>query len=265
MTPPTGSRPSHDRELARRRLAMLAGVALVSLVAGVVVGARHVSSDQRTGERFVDAWVHGDYGAMWRLLDSDSRKHTRAARFSAAYEHARRLATVERYDRDGDAEDRDGLVEIPLLVTTHSFGTLRLQLRLPISDGHVSWSRNLTFPGVARGEALRRSLRAPSRASILSRDGKVLAEGPAEARSSPLGSTASAIAGSLGPPETPSERAYLYEHGFAPGAPIGRSGLERAFDERLRGTPGGQLYAGDTLLATSSPRPAPKLRTTIDT
>jgi penicillin-binding protein A len=265
INPPTGSRPHQTQELARRRLAMLAGVAVISLISGVMVGARHVSPAQRTGEQFADAWARGDYGAMYRLLDPDSRKHTRPARFSAAYEHARRLATVERYERDGDAHDRDGVVEVPVLVTTRSFGTLRLPLRLLVSDGRVTWAPNLTFPGVPKGAALHRSLRTPARASLLSRDGKVLAEGPADARTSPLGSTATAIAGTLSPAETDSERAYLYERGFSPSAPIGRSGLERAFDERLRGTPGGQLYAGDTLLANSSPRPASKLRTTIDT
>src|SRR4051794_35630964 len=106
--PPTGSPTRRTRELARRRLAMLAGVAAISLIGGLVMGARHVSPAQRTGEQFANAWVRGDYGAMWRLLDAGSRKHTRPARFSAAYEHARRLATVESYERDGDARDRDG-------------------------------------------------------------------------------------------------------------------------------------------------------------
>jgi cell division protein FtsI/penicillin-binding protein 2 len=45
---------------------------------------------------------------------------------------------------------------------------------------------------------------------------------------------------------------------------VGLTGLEREFDERLTGTPGGTLYAGDRVLAQREPRPGRSVRTTID-
>jgi penicillin-binding protein A len=45
---------------------------------------------------------------------------------------------------------------------------------------------------------------------------------------------------------------------------VGQSGLEEAFEERLRGRPGGELIAGGRrVLARTRPRPAPAVRTTI--
>jgi cell division protein FtsI/penicillin-binding protein 2 len=62
--------------------------------------------------------------------------------------------------------------------------------------------------------------------------------------------------------------------GFPPGSLTGNSGLELAFNDRLSGTPGGQLLAvapgeqgslrGGRVLATSEPRPGKPVRTTID-
>ena len=47
--------------------------------------------------------------------------------------------------------------------------------------------------------------------------------------------------------------------------PVGQSGLEEAFEERLRGRPGGELLAGSRVLARAQPRPARAIRTTIHT
>ena len=46
----------------------------------------------------------------------------------------------------------------------------------------------------------------------------------------------------------------------ASGTPVGLTGLERAFDDRLAGTPGGVLYAGDRVIASirvQDPQEAP--------
>lgn len=250
---------------ARRRQAALALAAAVAFAVGLVAGALHVTPSERAARRFADAWARRDYGAMYRLLDHGSKKRWTPARFAAEYERARSLATVVSLRRAGDVDERRGEAIVPMEVRTRSFGTLRLPLALLVRDGSVRWSPELTFPGVRRGERLSRALRLPRRAKLLARDGKVLAEGPAESRSAPLGPAASAVAGSLGPAATEAERDYLVERGFPPSAPLGRSGLERVFDARLRGTPGGLLLAGDRVLASSRPRPAPALRTTIDT
>ncbi len=106
-------------------------------------------------------------------------------------------------------------------------------------------------PGLHRGEKLRRETTLPERATIQARDGTALAKGPD--RLSDLGPLASEIVGNIGP--APPERAKeLAARGVPTGAPVGLTGLEREFDERLSGTPGGVLYAGGRVLAEKKPR-----------
>ena len=106
----------------------------------------------------------------------------------------------------------------------------------------VDWRAELVYPGLRRGEKLRRETSLPPRATIEARDGTPLAKGPD--RVSDLGPIASDLAGTIGPaPET--RAAELQARGVPDGAAVGLTGLEREFDERLTGTPGGVLFAGN--------------------
>jgi cell division protein FtsI/penicillin-binding protein 2 len=154
---------------------------------------------------------------------------------------------------------------VPVTVRTRVFGPVSATLRLPFSGeddaARVDWSPHLTFPGVRRGEKLVRHVQMPRRADLLARDGTPLAQGPE--RSSPIADVASSIVGELGP--APVERvAALRALGYPDDARVGTSGLERVFDERLAGRPGGVLLAGGRTLASSLARPAPAVRTSID-
>ena len=129
----------------------------------------------------------------------------------------------------------------------------------------------MTFPGLTEGEELDRITRVGERAALLMRDGTPLAEGPAEARSSPLGASALAIAGAVGTPSRKQERA-LFALGYPPNTLAGISGLELAFNTELAGQPSGQLLAvpesgpaGEArILASGDPVPGKPVKTTID-
>jgi cell division protein FtsI/penicillin-binding protein 2 len=149
-------------------------------------------------------------------------------------------------------------------VQTRAFGPVRGELRLDVvedgDDRRIDWQPSLVFPGLAAGDRLRRTTEMPDRADLLARDGTPLAQGPM--RTSPLGPAAQAIVGALGPiPD--SYKARAQQLGYPSDAQVGISGLERTFDERLAGTPGGQLRAGVRLLAERRPRKAAAVRTTI--
>jgi cell division protein FtsI/penicillin-binding protein 2 len=101
----------------------------------------------------------------------------------------------------------------------------------------------------------------PPRAALQARDGTVIAQG--EQRLSDLGPIASEIAGRLGP-APPEREEELARRGVPDGTPVGLNGLERTFDERLAGTPGGTLKAGGRVLARSEPKAGSAVRTTID-
>jgi cell division protein FtsI/penicillin-binding protein 2 len=132
-----------------------------------------------------------------------------------------------------------------------------------VREGRVQWQRSLVFPGLREGEQLRRETEAPPRAPILARDGTEIVSGPAAARV-PSGPVGSSIAGTVSATEMPEEREELRRRGFPPDTPVGRSGLERITESYVAGTPGGRLLAGIRALATSKPRQADPIRTTID-
>jgi penicillin-binding protein A len=262
---PNAPRGPRARAARRRRLAALAVLGAGSLAAGLLVGASHGSSSQRMAERFVAAWQRGDYAGMWSMLTPASQRRVRLAEFIDDYTHDRDMATAQRMVA-GKANDLgSGLFSVPMTVSTRIFGTVHADLRLRVKQGHVGWAPNLAFPGLGRGQQLRRDTRAPRRAPILARDGKTIVEGPVDSRSSPLGSVGESIAGSVGQALTTADRSSLYARGFPPDTPVGLSGLERAFENQVAGTPGGELLAGGRVLATSRPREAPPARSTIDT
>lgn len=251
------------RRLTHRALPALAGLAVVALAAGMLVGGMATNGAEQTASRFVRAWEHGDHRAMYRLLDDPSRRQYSLAEFRRAHRAAAATATATRI-RAGDPESEgDQMVVVPITVVTRVFGRVRAELRLPVSGNRLVWGPLLAFPGLRTGEALSRRSDPPRRASLLARDGRVLAKGPAQSRNSPL-AVAGSVAGVLGPEEDAEARDALYARGFPPDWPVGRNGLERAFERRLGGKPGGVLLAGRRVLARARPRPAAPVRTTIE-
>jgi penicillin-binding protein A len=243
----------------------LGGLAAVALTAGLVVGAATDSAAERTASRFADAWQRGDYRAMHELLTPEARASHPLPEFRRAYRRAEGTATATRIE-PGDPDGVDGdNVTVPVVVETRVFGALRGDVRVPVSDEHVSWSPQLVFPELGPGERLRRTSVPPMRATIRSRDRKVLAAGPAPARTSPLVGIADSIAGRMEPEETAAERLALYARGFPQDWPVGQSGLEEVFEQQLRGRPGGELIAGGRVLARARPRASQPVKTTIDT
>ena len=245
-----------------RRFAPLALTAALALIAGVVTGARHVPAERRTVAAFADAWQRGDHRAMYALLSDDAKKRTSPARLQRSYAQAAQIITLQRVATGALTDDRT----FPVTFQTRIFGTLKGTVTLPLGEREeggpgVDWHAELVYPGLHRGEKLRRETTLPERATIQARDGTALAKGPD--RLSDLGPLASEIVGNIGP--APPERAKeLAARGVPSGAPVGLTGLEREFDERLSGTPGGVLYAGGRGLAEKKPVKGDAVRSTID-
>ena len=254
---------------------VLAGLAFAI---GAIVGSDHGPAPaEQLATRFVSAWSTGDYAHMYLDTDASLTHSISAPAFAREYEQALRTATATHVSVAGKPRGSGALVRVPVRVQTRLFGSLALDFALPITSRggegpRIAWARSLVFPGLAPGEALARQTALPARASLLARDGSVLAEGSPSVpgrRSSPLGEVATAVLGELG--AAPAARAQQLEaEGVPPGAMVGVSGLEQAFDARLRGTPGGQLLTTSSpssnaqrVLASAAPRPAAALRTSI--
>jgi peptidoglycan glycosyltransferase len=263
---------SDEQTVRARRARPVVAIAIVAFAIGAIVGANSgSSSNDALAERFVSAWAHSDYAAMYADVDAATRRSLSADSFAAAYAEALRTATATSERVLGKAHGSSGgVVTVPVRVHTRMFGTLALSFRLRLVSGaegaqKIAWSRSLTFPGMRSGETLSRQTTLPPRAKLLARDGSVLAEGSAAeagTRSSPLGDVADAVIGEVGPVPSAS-RESLEAQGVPSNAIVGTSGLERALDGQLRGTPGGELLAGPRVIASAVPRAAHAVRTTI--
>jgi cell division protein FtsI/penicillin-binding protein 2 len=235
------------------------------MVAGAFVGSSTESASERVAGDFATAWERGDMRGMRDLMSESSSARFPPARMRRAYRRAAAAATLTAIETGEPEGVHDDQVSVPVVVDTRVFGKLRGDLRVPVSGERVDWEPRLVFPELRAGERLVRNSAPPVRATLRSADRKVLAEGPADGRSSPLVGVADSIAGRMEPEETAGERRALYARGFPLDWPVGQSGLEEAFEEQLRGRPGGELLAGTRVLARAKPRAAKPIQTTIHT
>ena len=267
--PPTQA--DRRRRLITRALP-LALVALVAFVVGVTAGSPG-SPEKEAAGRFADAWAAKNFKAMYAELNDASRARVNLKEFEAAYREAQETATVRGIEAGsaGDAESADAgkVVPVAMTIQTVAFGTVEEDLGVPYDEGGVEWDESLVFPGLRPGEELAADVELAERAPILARDGTPLAEGPAEEREHPIGTAAIDVTGEVG--EAPEEEwPDLARHGFSPETPVGISGLERAFNARLAGKPGGKLLAvskdGSSVrtLAQGKPQKGAPVKTTID-
>jgi penicillin-binding protein A len=271
---PTGIQAARRRRLLTRALP-IAIVGLAAFVAGAIVGGEN--ANLAGAQRFADDWERQDFAGMYAELAPASSGRYTLAQFTDDYDHAQTTATVRSVSTGDASEDEAGgrkVAVVPVTLDTNAFGRIAGNLTVPLDDGKVDWAPNLVFPGLAPDERLVRRTRTPERAAILARDGTPLAEGPATARSSPLGAAALNVAGEVSAPK-PQQDQRLVQLGFPPGAPTGTSGLELAFNQRLAGRPGGELVAvstaggsrpsvGGRILISSEPVAGKPLHTTID-
>ncbi len=250
-------------------------MAVVAFIVGAATGTPG-SPEKAAANRFAEAWQAKDFNAMYAELNDASRAKITPKQFTAAYREARDIATMRGLVADSaeDARSAEGetVVPVPVRIKTVAFGTVEEELDLPWSDGGIEWAANLVFPGLRRGEKLEAETELAPRAPILAADGTPLAEGPALEREHPIGTAAIDVTGEVGEPAE-EEAPKLAAHGFPPETPVGISGLEKAFNRRLAGKPGGKLLAVPAdagkgakgrVLAESAPQPGAPVKTTID-
>jgi cell division protein FtsI/penicillin-binding protein 2 len=269
--------PSIPTEAERRRRLLtrtlpLAAIALIAFVVGIATGSGG-SPEKEAAQRFVTAWEAKNFKAMYAELNEASRARINREEFEAAYRDAQQVATTRDLSAGGTSDPEDSgdgkIVPVEMTVSTVAFGTVEVELEVPYADGGIEWDESLAFPGLRKGEELAADVELAERAPILARDGTALAEGPAEEREHPLGSAAIDVTGEVGE-ASEEDLPRLARHGFPPETPVGISGIERAFNDRLAGNPGGSLLAvaadGSAVrtLAKSKPQPGAAVKTTID-
>ena len=239
------------RDRLRHRALPVAAVALVAFVVGMIVGALHVSGEQKTVEAFVGSWRKADYAAMQAKLTDAQRQTIDAGTLAAGYRATMETATIRSYDIGKPKKAGDHVFTVPVTVHTASFGDIKGTIRIPLAgdgdDARVLWSQALTFPGLTANGTLERHTTLGDRGTLLARDNT-----PVDA----------SIKGDLGP--IPADQLATFRAaGYPDDAQVGVSGLEKIFERRLAGTPGGELLVGGKVIATHPPSRGEDVRTTI--
>ncbi len=256
-------RRQRRRRLLTRALPIVA-LAVIAVAIGGFITLRGGGEERGLVTDYVTAWSHGEFHRMYGLLDRTSRRATTESRFAAEVSRAEATATLVSLRAVRVGEVSGAATSVPMVLDTRIWGTLHEVLTVPLSgsgsDARIHLGPTLLFPGVTGRERLHRTIAMPPRGTLLAGDGTPLALGPT--RSSPIPDVAGQIVGTVGPIPA-SEAATYLKRGYAAGAQVGHDGLERIFETRLIGRPGGRLLAGHRTLATTRAIQATPVHTTI--
>ena len=191
------------RRLTHRALPALAGLAVVAAAAGMMVGAALVGG---ASARPATSPRPGSAATTRRCTDcSTTPRGAPTPRASSAAPTAppRPPRPCGAWRPATRAESATATVAVPIVLRTRVFGRLRGRAAPARRRGAGDLGAAARVPGPAARRGAHPPQRAGrARATLLSRDGKVLARGPADARSSPLEAIAGSIAGTLAPEET---------------------------------------------------------------
>src|SRR3954454_20001142 len=148
------------RRPRRGRLLAAGLAAAVAFGVGALVGSTSGQDPaQRLAAQFTGAWEHGDWTQMWKLSGGPRRPRV-SSRFGARYRAGAATAAVDSIRFGEPSEPRDGTVIVPAVIHTRLWGTqgqrLRLRIRGQGDAARIAWGSELLFPGLRRGERLRR-------------------------------------------------------------------------------------------------------------
>ena len=131
---------------------------------------------------FLDAWVNGDYAAMYRLISFRSREAYPEEVFTAAYEDAARemtLSSLEYSIRSSLRQGNTAAINYDVTFNTGFLGSFTdtdRTMRLVVTDEgwRVAWATTDIFSELAGGGRLVLQQVVPTRANIYDRNGQLL-------------------------------------------------------------------------------------------
>ena len=267
-----------------KKVAIIISVIVVLLlIAGGVTWYIISNLDQNTPDEVLNAYIsylnNKDYEGMYTLLSESTNsrvdKDTYIARNKNIYEGIE-AANIAISDLAVNIDKKNSSYTVTY---TMSFDTLAGELSYPFTmtfdrqddnKYYINWYSNLIFPDLEESYKVRVYSTTGSRGDILDRNGEVLATTNEDGvREYPYGEIAAHLVGYI----RGISAEELQEHkgeGYTESSVIGKTGLESAFEDRLRGRNGTGIYIVDAnentlkTIAETDIEDGEDIKTTID-
>ena len=267
-----------------KKVAIIISVIVVLLlIAGGVTWYIISNLDQNTPDEVLNAYIsylnNKDYEGMYTLLSESTKsrvdKDTYIARNKNIYEGIE-AANIAISDLAVNIDKKNSSYTVTY---TMSFDTLAGELSYPFTmtfdrqddnKYYINWYSNLIFPDLEESYKVRVYSTTGSRGDILDRNGEVLATTNEDGvREYPYGEIAAHLVGYIRGISAEELQAHKGE-GYTESSTIGKTGLELAFEDRLRGKNGTGIYIVDAnentlkTIAETDVEDGEDIRTTID-
>lgn len=267
-----------------KKIAIIISVIIVFLlIAGGTAWYIISNLDQNTPEEVLNAYIsyldNKDYEGMYTLLSESTKsrvdKDTYVARNRNIYEGIE----AANMSISNVAVNIDKKNSSYTATYTMSFDTLAGELSYPFTmtfdrqddnKYYVNWYSNLIFPGLEETYKVRVYSNTGARGDILDRNGNVLATTDENGvREYPYGEIAAHLVGYIRGISAEELQAHKGE-GYTESSQIGKTGLELAFEDRLRGKNGTGIYIVDAneavlkTIAETDIEDGEDIKTTID-
>ena len=267
-----------------KKVAIIISVIVVLLlIAGGVTWYIISNLDQNTPDEVLNAYIsylnNKDYEGMYTLLSESTKsrvdKDTYIARNKNIYEGIE-AANIAISDLAVNIDKKNSSYTVTY---TMSFDTLAGELSYPFTmtfdrqddnKYYINWYSNLIFPDLEESYKVRVYSTTGSRGDILDRNGEVLATtNEGGVREYPYGEIAAHLVGYIRGISAEELQVHKGE-GYTESSTIGKTGLELAFEDRLRGKNGTGIYIVDAnentlkTIAETDVEDGEDIRTTID-
>ena len=258
-------------------------IIIILIIAGAISWYIISNMDQNKPEEVLNAYIscleNKDYEGMYTLISDSTKtridKDTYISRNKNIYEGIE-ATNIEVSNINVVSDNNSSNYTVSY---TMSFDTLAGNLsnnytmtfdRQDDNKYYINWNSNLIFPGLEENYKVRVYSTTGSRGDILDRNGNVLATNNEEGqREYPYGEIAAHLVGYIRGISAEELEAHSGE-GYTESSLIGKTGLELAFEDRLRGKNGTGIYIVDEnenvieTIAETDVEDGEDIKTTID-
>ena len=259
---------------------IIIGIIVGIIIIGGIIAYYIISNlDQNTPEevfsQYIDLLKNENYEEMFNLISSSTKERVDKEFFlnrnKNIYEGIE-ACNIEVSNILYDKENKkiDYTMSFDTVCGAISFNNTVTFDRQEDNKYYINWYSSLIFPDLKEEYKVRVYTTTGKRGNILDRNGNILARTLEDGtREYPYGKAASHLVGYVGD-ITEEELQENKNEGYTSSSIIGKTGLEYAYEERLRGETGSEIYIVDENenivkeLASTNVKDGENIKTTID-